>query len=129
MKNKRYEIVNATDFDKAEYYGASGLRTFLIYTVGSKVYAYDYSAQKLKMIKDFQDQEITCFFYDILYETGSNDDFFYVATYDPGLPKATGGTLTKFKVVDDPNEIIIEEVSGSKWDGLCKITSMDFKKN
>lgn len=129
VKNKRYEIVNATDFDKAEYYGASGLRTFLIYTVGSKVYAYDYSAQKLKMIKDFQDQEITCFFYDILYETGSNDDFFYVATYDPGLPKATGGTLTKFKVVDDPNEIIIEEVSGSKWDGLCKITSMDFKKN
>lgn len=128
-KNKRYEVVNATDIEKAKFFGASALRTFLIYTAGSKVYAYDYSTQASKMIKDFGDHEITCFFYDILYETGSGDDFFYVGTYDPDLPKSTGGTLTKFKVVDDPNAIVVEEVPGSKWDGLCKMVSIDFKRN
>lgn len=128
-KNKRYEVVNTPDIDKAEFFGASALRTFLIYTVGSKVYAYDYNSQTAKMIKDFGEHEITCFFYDILNETGNADDFFYVCTYDPALPKSIGGTMTKFKVVDNPNEIVIEEVPGSKWTGLCKTVSIDFKKN
>ena len=64
----------------------------------------------------------------ILIDVGSGDDFFYVGTYEPSLPKETGGTLTRYKVVDDPNNIIVEEVPGFSWSGLCKIKSIDFKR-
>lgn len=49
-------------------------------------------------------------------------------TYDPSKPKETGGTLTMYSVVNDPNNIIVEEVPGFSWSGLCKIKSIDFKK-
>lgn len=82
----------------------------------------------MQLLRDFGGQEITLLHYDILIDVGSGDDFFYVGTYDPSLPKETGGTLTRYKVVDDPNNIIVEEVPGFSWSGLCKIKSIDFKR-
>ena len=83
----------------------------------------------MKVLEDFGDQEITLLHYDILVDVGTNDDFFYVGTYDPSLPEETGGTLTRYRVINDPNNIIVEKVPGFSWSGLCKIKSIDFKKN
>ena len=33
-----------------------------------------------------------------------------------------------YKVMNDPNNIIVEEVPGFSWSGLCKIKSIDFKR-
>ena len=129
VKKKKYLLDKATDFDKAKFFGASAQRTYLIYATGSKLYAYDYVAEKVQLLQDFGDQEITLLHCDLLVETGAGDDFFYVGTYDPSLPKETGGTLTKYRVVNDPNNIIVEKVPGFSWSGLCKIKSIDFKKN
>ena len=127
-KKKKYSLDKATDIDKAKFFGVSAQRTYLIYATGSKLYAYDYVAEKVQLLRDFGGQEITLLHYDILIDVGSGDDFFYVGTYDPSLPKETGGTLTRYKVVDDPNNIIVEEVPGFSWSGLCKIKSIDFKR-
>lgn len=127
-KNKRYLLDKATDIDKAKFFGASAQRSYLVYATGSKLYVYDYIAEKVKLIKDFGDHEVTLLHYDILVDTRANDDFFYVGTYDPSQPKETGGALTRYKVVNDPNNIIVEEVPGFSWSGLCKIKSIDFKK-
>ena len=116
------------DLDKAKFFGASAQRTYLIYATGSKLYAYDYVAETTKVLEDLGDQEITLLHYDILIDTGTNDDFFYLGTYDPSQPKETGGTLTRYRVVNDPNNILVEKVPGFSWSGLCKIKSIDFKK-
>ena len=129
VKNKKYSLDKATDLDKAKFFGASAQRTYLFYAVGSKLYAYDYVAETVKVLEDFGDQEITLLHYDILVDVGTNDDFFYVGTYDPSLPEETGGTLTRYRVINDPNNIIVEKVPGFSWSGLCKIKSIDFKKN
>ena len=129
VKNKKYSLEKATDLDKAKFFGASAQRTYLIYATGSKLYAYDYVAETTKMLEDFGDQEITLLHYDILIDTGTNDDFFYLGTYAPSQPKETGGTLTRYRVVNDPNNILVEKVPGFSWSGLCKIKSIDFKRN
>ena len=128
VKNKKYSLEKATDLDKAKFFGASAQRTYLIYATGSKLYAYDYVAETTKVLEDLGDQEITLLHYDILIDTGTNDDFFYLGTYDPSQPKETGGTLTRYRVVNDPNNILVEKVPGFSWSGLCKIKSIDFKK-
>ena len=80
----------------------------------------------MQLLRDFGGQEITLLHYDILIDVGSGDDFFYVGTYEPSLPKETGGTLTRYKVVDDPNNIIVEEFP---WLGLVvQDQSIDFQK-
>lgn len=129
VKNKKYSLDKATDLDKAKFFGASAQRTYLIYATGSKLYAYDYVAATAKVLEDFGDQEITLLHHDILVDMGTDDDFFYLGTYDPSLPKETGGTLTRYRVINDPNNIIVEKVPGFSWSGLCKIKSIDFKKN
>ena len=127
-KKKKYSLDKVTDIDKAKFFGVSAQRTYLIYATGSKLYAYDYVAEKVQLLRDFGGQEITLLHYDILIDVGAGDDFFYVGTYDPSLPKETGGTLTMYKVMNDPNNIIVEEVPGFSWSGLCKIKSIDFKR-
>ena len=129
VKNKKYSLDKATDLDKAKFFGASAQRTYLIYATGSKLYAYDYVAETVKLLEDFGDQEITLLHNDLLIDTGTDDDFFYVGTYDSSLPEETGGTLTRYRVVNDPNNILVEKVPGFSWSGLCKIKSVDFKKN
>ncbi len=173
VKKGKYELVNCPEFENARFFGASALRTFLIYATDSKLYAYDFQSGKSKLIKDFGTHEITCMHYDLIFETSSDcfyvayatdsklyaydfqsgksklikdfgtheitcmhydlifetsSDCFYVASYDPSLPASTGGTITKFKVNNDPNDISIEAIPESTWTGLCKIKSIQYKR-
>lgn len=126
VKNRKYELNNCPDLENARFFGASGTRTYIIYATDSKLYAYDYQANKSKLIVDCGDKKITSLYYDLTLQT--NGDFFYVATYDPALPASTGGTLTKYSVVNNPNEILIEAIPESTWTGLCKIKSIQYKR-
>ena len=126
VKKGKYELENCPEFENARFFGASALRTFLIYATDSKLYAYDFQSGKSKLIKDFGTHEITCMHYDLIFETSS--DCFYVASYDPSLPASTGGTITKFKVNNDPNDISIEAIPESTWTGLYKIKSIQYKR-
>ena len=125
-KQGYYDLVICPEFENARFFGASALRTFLIYATDSKLYAYDFQSGKSKLIKDFGTHEITCMYYDLILETRA--DCFYIASYDPSLPASTGGTITKFKVNNDPNDISIEAIPESTWTGLCKIKSIQYKR-
>lgn len=121
LKQQQYEIKNAPELAKATIFGFSANLSYMFYYVGSKIYAYDYFSKRSQMIKDFGGDEITMCYYDIRSET--KEDVFYVATYNLN----TQGTLMKFKVIDDPNQILVEEVKYAKWENLCRIKSMDYK--
>jgi len=114
----------ATDFDKADRYAFYSNRSYMFYTVGSKLYAYDFSAghEKLKLIRDFGADQITMIKFDIQNSATLFNDL-YVATYNA----AAGGTLRKITVQDDPNDILTTETKS--WSGLNKIVSIDWRND
>ncbi len=116
---------NVIDLDKAEFFGASNMLSVIYYTVGNKLYGYDFARKTCELLKTFDGYEITLFSSDILVQTSS--DYFYIALYDPSKPTSTGGMIMKYKVVDDVDHIIIEEEKGSEWKNLCKVKSIAFK--
>ena len=65
----------------------------IYYTVGNKLYGYDFARKKCELLKTFDGYEITLFLSDILVETSS--DYFYIALYDPSKPASTGGMVKK----------------------------------
>ena len=113
------------DMDKAEFFGGSNTLSIIYYTVGNKLYGYDFSKKKGRLLKTFDGYEITLLQSDILVETSK--DYFYVALYDPVKPASTGGEIRKYTIIDDVNDIVIKEEKGSKWEGLCKVKSISYK--
>ena len=125
IKQLMVKMDNVIDLDKAEFFGASNMLSVIYYTVGNKLYGYDFAGKKCELLKTFDGYEITLFLSDILVQTSR--DYFYIALYDPSKPASTGGIIKKYKVVDDVDHIIIEEEKGSEWKNLCKVKSMAFK--
>lgn len=106
----------AKDIQNASFFAFYSNRSYLFYSVGSKLYGYSFVAgyESLYLVKDFN-EEITYLKFDIQSQNGYND--LYVATYD-----GEEGTLHKLSVADDPNAIRAEEVA--TWGDLCKINSI-----
>ena len=125
IKQLMVKMDNVIDLDKAEFFGASNMLSVIYYTVGNKLYGYDFARKKCELLKTFDGYEITSFLSDILVQTSR--DYFYIALYDPSKPASTGGTIMKYEVVDDVDHIIIKEEKGSEWKNLCKVKSMAFK--
>lgn len=122
-KKGYYEILPlATDFSKAELFAFSSNRTILFYTIGSKLYAYDYNkgAERCQMIKDFGDI-ITMIKFDI--QSGINYNALFVGTYN----SSTGGTFSKYVLGTNPNTIELALDEKAVWKGLCKIKNMDWR--
>lgn len=116
---------NVIDLDKAEFFGASNMLSVIYYTVGNKLYGYDFARKKCELLKTFDGYEITLFLSDILVETSK--DYFYIALYDPSKPASTGGEIRKYAIVDDVDDIVIKEEKDSKWEGMCKVKSIAYK--
>ena len=125
IKQLMVKMENVIDFDKAEFFGASNMLSVIYYTVGNKLYGYDFARKKCELLKTFDGYEITMLLSDILLE--SSGDYFYIALYDPSKPASTGGIIKKYKIVDDVNNVIIREEKGSEWKNLCKVKSISFK--
>lgn len=133
------QLTNATDIDKAEFFACSSQKTVIFYTVGSRLYGYDYSTKKGKLLLDFEGEdrilenntpvteEITAIWNEQYMLSPVLGDEFYIGLYDPAKPASTAGRLVGYRVVDNPNDIIIEEIPGSSRKGLCKIASVAYK--
>ncbi|MDE6090616.1 MAG: hypothetical protein K2G41_07915 [Duncaniella sp.] len=107
----------ATDFDKASNYMFSATRTSVFYTVGSRLYQYDWARKMIEHV-DF-DGEITMLKPDYL-STGSNY-YFLVATYsDEGE-----GMIYKMERSDDPNSLTMTNLL--KWPSRLKVKDMEWK--
>ena len=134
------QLTNAEDIDKAEFFACSSRKTVIFYTVGSRLYGYDYSTARGKLLLDFGGEdrvmdnglpvtEVITAIWNEQYIMGMSPfgDEFYIGLYDPAKPASTAGRLVGYRVVDNPNDIVIEEIPGTSRKGLCKIASVAYK--
>lgn len=113
----------ATDFDKADFYAFSSRRSVVFYSVGNKLYAYDYNKgfEKNYEFTDLSSDEITMLKFDTQVDFATNA--LYIATYNAG----TKGRLRRFMVGTDPNTVTVSPVNRSDWDGLIKVKDMNWR--
>ena len=123
-KLERYDISTLPGIAQAKQFGFSSKYPRMVYASGSKLYACEFLPSGIthKELEDFGN-EITMIHHDNAKE--ANKDFFYVATYN----ETNGGTIQKYQWVDDPNDMKIEKLERSRWEKLCKVTSMCWKWN
>jgi hypothetical protein len=124
IKRDLYTVLPiATDFDKAGFYAFSSNRPVVFYTVGNKLYAYDYNKglEKSYQFPELSTDEITMLKMDTQIDGPTNS--LYVATYNA----ATKGRLRRYMVGTNPNFVDITPVDRSDWDGLVKIKDMNWR--
>lgn len=126
----------ATDFSKASHYAFSSERTLVFYSVGSRLYAYDYNPGH-ERVQDLGDWggEITMLKFNIqgcyeesvrpwtVHKETIND--LYIATYNT----LDGGRLRKVTVGINPDVIEVTSDPKADWTGLCKIVNMDWRND
>ncbi|MGN0004171.1 MAG: PKD-like family lipoprotein [Sphingobacterium composti] len=123
-KRGNYRVQSsAVDFDKASNYTFASNRPLLFYSVGSKLYAYDFNPglEKNYLVKDFG-EEITMICTDIQNGIGHN---LFVATYD----NVKKGTIKKYAIGADRNTLVMTEDANVNWTGLVKVKSIDYKNS
>lgn len=123
-KRASYKVTAiATDFDKADYYAFSSNRTVVFYAVGAKLYAYDYNPgnEKIYQFPEVGTDPITMLKFDTTVDAATNA--LYIATYNAN----TKGTLRRFNIGNNPNQVDIQAITRSKWDGLLKIKTMNWR--
>ncbi|WP_165760308.1 PKD-like family lipoprotein [Niastella populi] len=113
----------AIDFDKADFYAFSSKRTVIFYSVGNKLYAYDYNKglEKFYQFPELSADEITMLKFDTQIDFSTNS--LYVATYNG----TTKGRLRRYNVGSNPNTVDITPVPGADWDGMIKIKDMNWR--
>lgn len=109
--------------NQASLFAFSSSRSLLFYSVGNKLYAYDYNRNNERnvLVKEFE-EEITLLNCDI--QTGNYYDI-YVGTYS----EQKKGTLRKFILSQNPNTINMEETTDLGWTDLSKLKKMYWKNS
>ncbi|GEP98824.1 PKD-like family lipoprotein [Chitinophaga cymbidii] len=113
----------AVNFDKADFYAFSSNRTVVFYSVGAKLYAYDYNPgnEKFYEYPAIGNDPITMLKFDTQMDYLSNS--LYIATYNA----TTKGTLRRFAVGSNPNVVEITQVEHGRWDNLIKVKNMNWR--
>jgi hypothetical protein len=113
----------ATDFDKANFYAFSSNRTVVFYSVGNRLYAYDYNpgVEKIYQFPELGNDEITMVKFDTQIDQLANS--LYIATYNA----TTKGTLRRFLVGANPNVVEILQQNKSTWAGMIKIKDFNWR--
>lgn len=121
VKNNLYtvDLSLALDFDKASHYAFMANRTAMVYSVGSKLYMYDY-ARKQVVSRDLG-AEIT--YLEAEYCSRGSRDMFLVATYDV----TEKGVIRKLQVGSDPNVLEFRDLPRHEWKTRLKVKDMKWK--
>lgn len=129
-KKFRMQLTKAIEINRAKFFVSSVQNSVIFYVAGNKLYGYNYYTGKMKEVLNFDNtpvkEVITALWYnDDTY--ADNADEFYLALYDPQKPASSGGRIVGYRVEDNPDDIVIEEIPGSSVGGLCKVVSMSIK--
>ena len=114
----------ATDFDKADFYAFSSNRSVVFYSVGNRLYAYDYNPGFEKVYSSFPQlasDQITMLKFDTQMDHVINS--LYIATYN----SSTKGTLRRFRLGTDPNTVELQPQDNSTWTGLVKVKDVNWR--
>lgn len=114
---------SATDFDKADFYAFSSNRSVVFYSVGNRLYAYDYNPgfEKLYQYSETGGDPITMLKFDTQIDHLTNS--LYIATYN----STTKGTLTRFTLGTNPNNVELLPAKNSSWKGLVKVKNINWR--
>ena len=134
-------MTQATEIDKAEYYASSMNKSYIFYTVGSRLYGYDCSKGKGKLLLDFAGKDmigedgqqttevITAIWNEQYLMYATPEDEFYIALYDPEKPASLGGRIVGYRIQDNSDDIVIEEIPASSREGICKVKCIAYKES
>lgn len=113
----------AVNFDKADSYAFSSRRSVIFYSLGNKLYAYDYNKgfEKFYQFPEVGTDEITMLKFDTQIDATTNA--LYIGTYH----SSTHGRLRRFMVGTNPNLVDIAPVARADWDGLVRIKDMSWR--
>lgn len=109
----------ATDFDKASHYAFFSSQAIVLYSVGSKLWAYDYIRNVAKTMD--LGAEITYLAMD--YHSNNQITDFIVATYSP----TEKGVVRKFTIADDQNKIEITSHDKEVWKTDLKVVKVEYR--
>ncbi|WEK33589.1 MAG: PKD-like family lipoprotein [Candidatus Pseudobacter hemicellulosilyticus] len=127
VKRGYYEVKPmAVDFGNADFYAFSSRRSVVFYSIGNKLYAYDYNPgnERFYEMPGFGTDEITMLKFDTQINGPVNSLF--VATYNA----ETGGTLRRYALdLLDPNTVQLIPQSEHVATGLLKVRNMSWRAN
>ena len=109
----------ALDFDKASHYVFMSNRSVVIYSVGTKLYMYDYAHGQI--ISRDLGREIT--YLEAEYCSTGSRDMFLVATYDT----TEKGVIRKLQVDSDPNVLEFIDIPRHEWKTRLKVKDVKWK--
>lgn len=109
------EILNAPDFDKASKFAVSPDSGYLFYTVGSKLYEYDFVSQSAKLMIDKGADEITYIGFHPSAKTFAN--MLVLGSY------GVSGKLEVYQVPPINGNLILNK----SYSGLCKIVDVAYR--
>ena len=110
----------AIDFARADHYAFFSMQSIILYSVDSKLYAYDYNRNDCKLIEDCGAQ-IT--YLAMEHQSTLSPTNFVVATYsDSG-----GGVVRKYSIADDMNTIKVTPHEKDVWETDLKVVKVLWK--
>ena len=121
-----YGEILATDFDQATNFTFSPDFGYLFYSVGGKVYQYDFSLGTTKLMLDKGSQEITLLkFHNFLsFNYQDLQRQLIVCSYDASQPEGSNGTMELYTVPPVNGQIELE----TSYSGFGKIKSISYRE-
>lgn len=112
----------ATNFAQSSHYAFFSMQTVILYSVGSQLWAYDYTRKDVKMIEDFG-SEITYLAMD--FNSNDTPTDFIIATYSP----SEKGIVRKFTIVDDQNKIEVTPHEKEVWKTNLRVAKVEYRNS
>ena len=118
--NAAYDIdlTVATEFANADHYTFFSMQPIVLYSVGAKLYAYDYYRKECQLVNTF-DSNITYLTMD--YNTNNDPKHIWIATY------GTTGKIYGYSIEDNQNAINVTPVKHEVFDTNLKVVKMAYR--
>ncbi len=118
----KVDLSKAVDFERASHYMFSSNRLAVLYSVGNKLYMYDYTSNKC-VSQEF-DGEITCL--EAEYCSNYSLEEFFVATFDD---TKGSGMVRKMRVPSNAQGEIFLPLEGQAWETSMRVEDIEWKQN
>lgn len=122
-----YAEITATDFHLATHYAISPVFGYLFYSVGGKVYQYDFYTKNTKLMIDKGSKEISLLKFQKFYGSSKYDNLakqLIVGIYDASGTEGSNGSLELYTVPPVNGQIVLSE----SYDGFGKIKSISYRQ-
>lgn len=125
-----YGVMDATDIDQATHFGMSAEYGYIFYSVGGKLYEYDFSLNTSYLMLDVGSNQISYMSCGSYFALGSktshvdDQNKVIVGIYDPTGTAGSNGTLEVYSVQPVHGALELEQ----HYEGLGKIVDVSYRQ-